>query len=271
MSDFSDREVLKFERKLRSDRWSRAPVAPEDSDCISKVKAMMLLGFAGAKEGDMVLDAGVGYGDEYTMRLLVRKITVIGVDFVLPLLKMFKVRCHTNGYDNAKIALSDICHLPFRSESFDKVISAQVIQHLPSPVSRNAAFLEISRVLKPDGIFVMETLNEYFLMRLASNLLTMRFPPKVKEILADPSKAHRYRYFYNRSELIKELSKYFVDVRVVGMHTLFPLHTFVREFLLGRYLQSKFLAKAEHWMDTRLPSHLYARSLVARCRGRRDS
>lgn len=46
----------------------------------------------------------------------------------------------------------DIQELPFRSGSFDKIVSIGVIHHLPDP---DAALEEVHRVLKDGGLFVM--------------------------------------------------------------------------------------------------------------------
>lgn len=52
----------------------------------------------------------------------------------------------------------DITRLPFKSESFDLASANMVVEHLDNP---NEQFKEISRVLKPKGIFLFHTPNAY--------------------------------------------------------------------------------------------------------------
>ena len=73
--------------------------------------------------------------------------------------------------------------LPFQSNSFDLVTANMVMEHLPDPAS---ALAEISRVLRPGGLFLFHTPNEkgyivavakrlpYSVSRLAARLLDGR-------------------------------------------------------------------------------------------------
>jgi len=50
-------------------------------------------------------------------------------------------------------------HLPFRSETFDSIVSIETIEHLPDP----EAFLdELHRVLRPGGLVVLTTPNALY-------------------------------------------------------------------------------------------------------------
>jgi ubiquinone/menaquinone biosynthesis C-methylase UbiE len=58
---------------------------------------------------------------------------------------------HTNSYP---IAMADAEKLPFRESTFDAVIAAAIIEHVPDP----RQFLnEIRRVLKPSGVSIITT------------------------------------------------------------------------------------------------------------------
>jgi SAM-dependent methyltransferase len=73
---------------------------------------------------------------------------VVGMDYDLHSLK-----------DHHSIALKvkgDITGLPFRDRYFDLVTANMVVEHLDDPLKQ---FAEISRVLKPGGIFVFHTPN----------------------------------------------------------------------------------------------------------------
>lgn len=99
-----------------------------------------------------VLDIGCGNGN-YVIdenRKLIE--WAVGVDVDSDLVK--KNIC----LDEIKIA--DASNLPFKSNSFDIVISLWVLEHLKNPPK---AISEIYRVLKPTGIFMFVTPNANFL------------------------------------------------------------------------------------------------------------
>lgn len=75
---------------------------------------------------------------------------VFGIDYDLPSLK-----AHRN--INKKLR-GDVTKLPFRSEAFDLVTANMVVEHLDNP---NEQFREISRILKPKGVFLFHTPNAY--------------------------------------------------------------------------------------------------------------
>lgn len=54
------------------------------------------------------------------------------------------------------LTTADASALPFREESFDTLLSFEVVEHLPDP---NGAFREMVRVLRPGGVLVATTPN----------------------------------------------------------------------------------------------------------------
>lgn len=75
---------------------------------------------------------------------------IFGIDYDLPSLK-----AHRN---ITKKLRGDVTKLPFRSEAFDLVTANMVVEHLDNP---NDQFKEISRILKPKGVFLFHTPNAY--------------------------------------------------------------------------------------------------------------
>lgn len=95
----------------------------------------------------LILDLGCGGGRHYFCDYG----TVIGVDPVLELLplaqKLYAEVYHAGGYQ-----------LPFADNSFDYVVSSDVLGHIPFD-KKDALFAEMHRVLKPGGraVHVIET------------------------------------------------------------------------------------------------------------------
>jgi len=98
-----------------------------------------------------VIDLGCGNGSFFLkIRYKVYCNEIIGVDINEDALKEAK-------YREVTVIRADLNHnLPFRNESFDAIVSNQVIGHLFFPVK---FMREIYRVLKPGGYAIISTEN----------------------------------------------------------------------------------------------------------------
>jgi SAM-dependent methyltransferase len=100
--------------------------------------------------GLTVLDAGSGEG--YGAAILAeRAVAVTGVD-----LDPTVIQHAAESYPRAHFEAADLGALPFPAESFDAVVSFQVVEHMQSP--RDYAS-ECARVLKPGGLLIVSTPN----------------------------------------------------------------------------------------------------------------
>lgn len=88
-----------------------------------------------------VLDIGCGRGDYLGMLAQVSR-EVVALDFADILLKDAQKKSNPKVTD---YILGDATSLPFAADSFDLVLAAQVIAHIPNP---DAFLQEINRVLK---------------------------------------------------------------------------------------------------------------------------
>lgn len=86
-----------------------------------------------------VLDVGCGGGDEY----LTLVGSVIGIDLSLPSLANARIIYHD-------VACADVGVLPFPANTFDYVVSRDVLGHIPLP-DKDRVYGELVRVLKPGG------------------------------------------------------------------------------------------------------------------------
>jgi ubiquinone/menaquinone biosynthesis C-methylase UbiE len=102
-----------------------------------------------------VLDVGCGYG--YGIEYMLRKGATfcIGLDYSKKAIKFAKMNYQDT---NLQYYVMDATNLSyFHDQSFDVVLSIEVIEHLPDA---NKHICEISRVMKSGGILVLSTPNK---------------------------------------------------------------------------------------------------------------
>lgn len=106
------------------------------------------------KEGDKILEVGCGNG--YYLSLLNRldkKISLTGIDNDKLALTDAKKFIDDN---RVRLNFADAAKLPYPSNSFDKIIMSEVIEHVQD---EKICLKESYRVLKPGGIFSLTTCN----------------------------------------------------------------------------------------------------------------
>jgi 2-polyprenyl-3-methyl-5-hydroxy-6-metoxy-1,4-benzoquinol methylase len=115
--------------------------------------------------GKRTLDAGCGYGP-FSSAAMRRRAAVLSVDIGRRLVARAMARAGSRGL------VADACRLPIRDESFDVVISSEMLEHTRAPLR---ALDELARVLRPHGLLVVTTPNRAWqgIVRAAS-LLRLR-------------------------------------------------------------------------------------------------
>ncbi|HZM87394.1 MAG TPA: methyltransferase domain-containing protein [Blastocatellia bacterium] len=98
-------------------------------------------------EGKRVLDVGAGQGG-MLLELLDRGADAYGIEPGKEFAALCRRRLQEAGHDPLRISEEPAESLPFSNDSFDYVISLQVLEHLPDPAP---VFLEIFRVLTAGG------------------------------------------------------------------------------------------------------------------------
>ena len=112
-----------------------------------------------------LLEAGCGTG-RMTREFASKCSRLVSVDFSWESLCRCKAKLRRSGIRNVDLIQADICRLPLRSESFDRVVSCQVLEHIPTHESRKSAVSELARVLKGGERLVISAYQHSFLTRL---------------------------------------------------------------------------------------------------------
>ena len=105
-------------------------------------------------QSDMrVLDIGIGNGLScyYACKI---KSDVYEIDFCRSALDNFSLIANKFNNKNAAI-MGDALSLPFKDNSFDRVIAYYIFHHMPTEVHRNQFINEMKRVTVPRGLIIM--------------------------------------------------------------------------------------------------------------------
>src|SRR6185369_7792681 len=151
-----------------------------------------------------VLEVGCGYGRNLMALASLKPGLVVGSDVDAgELERAADKRASLPASDFAHIELvrQEPRRLPFRDGSFDMVVLWQVLEHLFGQELKQTVVSECIRVLKPGGVVLVETPNQWFLVDYHDNKL-----PLVHWILPLPARewlTHRVRGMkYHPSEYV---------------------------------------------------------------------
>ena len=108
----------------------------------------------GAGPSDRLLEAGCGTG-RMTRRLAQETPGLVAMDFSLESLRVNRRKLRGDGLGHIPLVQGDLCHLPFVSGTFDRVVSCQVLEHVPGDAARRRAVSELARVVRPGGTLAL--------------------------------------------------------------------------------------------------------------------
>ncbi len=174
------------------------------------------------KDCKYVLDAGTGTG-RFAIHLAKNGIDVVAIDSSKEMVEIARKKAQREGCQHRiQFIVSDIENLPFKDKAFDGVCSIIVLIHL---ACRDYAVSELSRVLKPGGILVLDVPNK---------LLSKAYRPFISVI----KKTTFSDYHYS----LKEMRKLLLDnsLGVVDQRTFGKLPRLIVHFFLCT-LNLKFL------------------------------
>jgi len=115
--------------------------------------------------GKLILDAGCGTG-WFSKEAVLRGANVVSLDVGENLLKITAQKCQSKGVVASALAL------PFSNNTFDIIISTEVIEHTPDPLE---TVKEMSRVLRHDGLLALTVPNKIWHPAIViANILKIR-------------------------------------------------------------------------------------------------
>ncbi len=170
----------------------------------------------GVRSGDLVLDAGAGFG-RHAFALALQGANVVVLDYaqgeVAGTRATFAAMAESGEIAEERCAgglRGDATQLPFADSSFDRVITSEVLEHIQEDT---AAITEFARVLKPGGTF-------------AATVPTW-LPEKINWMLSDeyhaPKAIGGHVRIYSATELKAKLRSAGLDI--TGSHHAHALHS----------------------------------------------
>lgn len=127
------------------------------------------------KPGGCILDIACGTG-RHTIPLCAAGFEMVGLDASPQLLRIAKQR-----YRAVDVVLGDMRFLPFKTASFTATVSMDTsFGYLPSEENDLQSLLEIRRVLRPEGEFILDVFNRE---NLVAKYLGKQSPTKLREYL----------------------------------------------------------------------------------------
>ena len=213
------------------------------------------------RPGHTLLDAGCGEG-RHCFGSLERGARVVGLDLDLPSLRMAKGALRDRGAEKGRLAVAlqgNAFHLPFADASFDRVICAEVMEHVHD--FRGAA-RELARVTRPGGrlaITIPTATSEQMYLRLGDEYfespgghIRIFKPRQLAEGLASVGLASRGVGFAHAIH-----TPYWVLRSIMGLPDAdeFALVRAYRLFLI-RATASPFMDHFEKWLNYICPKSL---------------
>ncbi|MCL5284046.1 MAG: methyltransferase domain-containing protein [Armatimonadetes bacterium] len=131
----------------------------------SRIEIPVTLALLKVNPQDRVLEAGCGTG-RMTADFANRCRHLVAADYSWQSLLRCRQKITAGGIRNVDLIQADICHLPLAKNAFDRVVSCQVLEHIPTPASRERAISELARVSSGGGRIVLSAYQYSIWMRL---------------------------------------------------------------------------------------------------------
>lgn len=170
------------------------------------------------RDGIRVLDVGCGNGYSTLCHAARHDADFVGMDFVAEMVESAKsMSGQFNLRGRTEFCVGDVTDLKLPDSQFDIVISQRCLLNVPTREAQWLAMREISRVLKPNGMYLM-------LEGTLQGLRKLNEMREMFELELIPEAESTYNWFSNKfdeDEMLAEAKKYFsevVDIQRFGMY-----------------------------------------------------
>ncbi len=155
---------------------------------------------SGLNKNDVILDLGCGEGK---LEKRLKNNFIIGVDISIGEIRKAKL---------GKFVLCDANKLPFKTNAFDKILSMEVIEHLPSLNQVYETVAEMHRVLKNNGTAVVSTPNRDSLIFFFTHIFRGKRNPNSALHPTMLSMNYLKKIFCKNGFIIKKIQSYLLPL-----------------------------------------------------------
>jgi ubiquinone/menaquinone biosynthesis C-methylase UbiE len=186
--DLNQKSMEDYSKAKRDDYTKEAEVydLKRFSDFLGKFYSdltnTILYDLLDVKKGERVLDLATGTG-RVAVGMAERGIPILGVDLTWKMLEHAKRKAAEKKLKNIYFNAANALHLPFKDNTFDKIVSIRFFHILPFAMQKSIV-QEVKRVLKPGGTFIVEFNSPFaglFLWALRRDHLVI-WPRQVKTL-----------------------------------------------------------------------------------------
>ncbi|WP_041834500.1 methyltransferase domain-containing protein [Actinoplanes sp. N902-109] len=157
-----------------------------------------------SRTGAVLLDAGCGGG------LLAPHVAGLGYHHIG--VDLGRTGLAESARRGITVLAGDVAALPLAAGAADVVVAGEILEHV---TDLPASVAELCRVLRPGGLFVLDTINDTRLGRFVSVTLAERFG-------AAPRGIHDPELFVDPGDLTAQCAKHGVRLRVRGLRPSIP-------------------------------------------------
>lgn len=145
------------------DRWFNSPLG----QYVGNSERETVISLLKPSPGELILDIGTGTGI-YLMEIAKYGATVVGLDISIRMLKILSKKLGEDGEQvRISLVLADAENLPFREQTFHKILNNTTLEFLPSP---ERALSEAHRTLISGGSLIIGVLASTSLWALERRL-----------------------------------------------------------------------------------------------------
>ncbi len=116
------------------------------------------------RPSDLLLEAGCGTG-RMTPTWAQAAGELVAVDFSFESVRVCRRKLKALGITHVHLAQADVCALPLKPQTFDRVVSCQVLEHVPGPDARRRAVENLARVARPGATLALSAYKHSLLTR----------------------------------------------------------------------------------------------------------
>lgn len=120
----------------------------------AELSNQIIFGLLDAKKGDRILDLATGTG-RVSVGLAEKEVSIFAADLTWKMIERAQEKAAEKRLTNVSFHLADALQLPYKENTFDKVVSIRFFHILPFEMQK-AILQEIHRVLKPGGVSIIE-------------------------------------------------------------------------------------------------------------------